>query len=82
MLDTGFARDVSGVLRVTEQQQRDTWADLVGAAATRRSEEDEEEAGPTTIMGGENNGSGKEVLFKVNGDGSVRVFERGAGGHG
>jgi len=47
-LDTGVARDVSGVLRIT------------------RGGEDTEEV------------QEKEILYFVEGDGSVKVFERGA----
>ncbi|KAF3040259.1 hypothetical protein E8E12_003482 [Didymella heteroderae] len=66
VLDTGVARDVSGVVRVTEQ--RSCWQDL-GL---------EEEGG----LKEEGAGKGKEFLYQVKGDGSVRVFERGAGGEG
>jgi elongator complex protein 6 len=59
VLDTGVARDVSGVVRVTEN--RVGWMGL--------GFEDEGERG-------------KEFLYQVKGDGSVRVFERGAGGEG
>jgi elongator complex protein 6 len=62
VLDTGVARDVSGVLRVTGNNGG--WADLQVRG------DDEEEA------------DGREMLYKVNGDGSVKVFERGAGGDG
>lgn len=66
VLDTGVARDVSGVVRVTEQ--RIGWIDL--------GLEDEER----TRDG--DGGKGKEFLYQVRGDGSVKVFERGAGGDG
>jgi elongator complex protein 6 len=66
VLDTGVARDVSGVVRVTEQ--RVGWMGL--------GFEDEKE------KGNGDNGRGKEFLYQVKGDGSVRVFERGAGGEG
>jgi elongator complex protein 6 len=62
VLDTGVARDVSGVIRVTEQ--RVGWMDL-GFEGDNGEE-----------------GKGKEFLYQVKGDGSVRVFERGAGGEG
>jgi elongator complex protein 6 len=62
VLDTGVARDVSGVIRVTEQ--RAGWMDLA-------------------LEGdGADEGRAKEFLYQVKGDGSVRVFERGAGGEG
>ncbi|KAF2241865.1 hypothetical protein BU26DRAFT_544351 [Trematosphaeria pertusa] len=65
VLDTGVARDVSGVLRVTEN--RESWVDL-------------------GFGGGKDEGKGeeqnRELLYLVKGDGSVRVFERGAGGEG
>ena len=64
VLDTGVARDVSGVLRVTENKER---------LGSFRLEVDNE---------GEVEGSkgGNEVLYKIGGDGGVKVFERGAGG--
>lgn len=65
VLDTGVARDVSGVVRVTEQ--RVGWMGL---------------GMETGGEGGGENGKGKEFLYQVKGDGSVRVFERGAGGEG
>ncbi|KAF2030358.1 hypothetical protein EK21DRAFT_65793 [Setomelanomma holmii] len=65
VLDTGVARDVSGVIRVTEQKIG--WSDL-------GLEEDEKNSGESE--------NGKEFLYQVKGDGSVRVFERGAGGEG
>jgi elongator complex protein 6 len=61
VLDTGVARDVSGVLRVTENRDR------LGDLSLEKKNEDE-------FRGG------KEVLYKIGGDGSVKVFERGAGG--
>ena len=64
VLDTGVARDVSGVLRVTAN--RESWAGIATLG--------EEEGG--AVQAPEEAGS--EVLYKVNGDGSVRVFERGA----
>ncbi|KAF2741258.1 hypothetical protein EJ04DRAFT_571383 [Polyplosphaeria fusca] len=63
-LDTGVARDVSGVVRVTAGGGRG-----VGAWLGRERLEGGEEEGE---MGG-------EFLYKVGGDGGVRVFERGAG---
>jgi elongator complex protein 6 len=68
VLDTGVARDVSGVIRVTEQ--RDEWMGL-------GFEDDGEKK-----RDGEESGRGKEFLYQVKGDGSVKVFERGAGGEG
>lgn len=65
VLDTGVARDVSGVLRITEQT--DDW---VGCGF----EEDEDHE--------KWSGKGKEFLYRIMGDGSVKVFERGAGGEG
>ncbi|KAH7078822.1 hypothetical protein BKA63DRAFT_251817 [Paraphoma chrysanthemicola] len=67
VLDTGVARDVSGVIRITEQNVG--WMDL-------GLEDDEGKD-----KGGDS-GKGKEFLYQVKGDGSVRVFERGAGGEG
>lgn len=67
VLDTGVARDVSGVVRVTEQ--RLGWHNLGLEVGERRGE-------------GRGEGRGKEFLYRVLGDGSVRVFERGAGGEG
>lgn len=66
ILDTGVARDVSGVIRITEQKHE--WLDL------ELSENEPKE--------GNDAGKGKEFLYQVKGDGSVRVFERGAGGEG
>jgi elongator complex protein 6 len=54
-LDTGVARDVSGVIRVSGG----------GGQYGRKGTEGVEKGG--------------EFLYKVNGDGSVKVFERGAG---
>jgi elongator complex protein 6 len=68
VLDTGVARDVSGVVRVTEQ--RVGWTDLGFG--------DEDEG----HRGADESGKGKEFLYQVKGDGSVKVFERGAGGEG
>ncbi|KZM19680.1 uncharacterized protein EKO05_0004323 [Ascochyta rabiei] len=67
VLDTGVARDVSGVVRVTEQ--RVGWGDL-GLE------------GEDGKMDADDSGKGKEFLYQVKGDGSVKVFERGAGGEG
>ncbi|KAF9699190.1 hypothetical protein EKO04_002949 [Ascochyta lentis] len=67
VLDTGVARDVSGVVRVTEQ--RVGWSDL-GLE------------GEDAKMDADDSGKGKEFLYQVKGDGSVKVFERGAGGEG
>ncbi|EUC47686.1 hypothetical protein COCMIDRAFT_89424 [Bipolaris oryzae ATCC 44560] len=64
ILDTGVARDVSGVIRITEQKHE--WSDL------DLNENEPKESG--------DNRRGKEFLYQVKGDGSVRVFERGAGG--
>ncbi|KAL1796908.1 hypothetical protein ACET3X_005448 [Alternaria dauci] len=64
ILDTGVARDVSGVIRITEQRKQ--WFD-VGFAIEENKE-------------GDDGGRGKEFLYQVKSDGSVRVFERGAGG--
>lgn len=64
VLDTGVARDVSGVVRVTEQ--RVGWLGL--------------ELGDGVHETNEPGGKGEEFLYQVKGDGSVRVFERGAGG--
>jgi elongator complex protein 6 len=65
VLDTGVARDVSGVLRVTVN--RDSWANIATVG-------DGQEGG--AVQAPEEMGS--EMLYKVNGDGSVKVFERGA----
>ncbi|KAF3051692.1 hypothetical protein E8E11_011090 [Didymella keratinophila] len=64
VLDTGVARDVSGVVRVTEQQTG--WQGL-GLEQEGILKEDDA-------------GKGREFLYQVKGDGSVKVFERGAGG--
>ncbi|CAE7207966.1 hypothetical protein PTNB85_09320 [Pyrenophora teres f. teres] len=68
VLDTGVARDVSGVVRITEQRSH-----FIGAGSGRTT------AGRD---GGGDDGKGKEFLYQVKGDGSVKVFERGAGGDG
>jgi elongator complex protein 6 len=67
VLDTGVARDVSGVIRITEQTVG--WTDL-----GLEDEKGKDNRGES--------GKGKEFLYQVKGDGSVRVFERGAGGEG
>ncbi|KAF2477290.1 uncharacterized protein BDR25DRAFT_321690 [Lindgomyces ingoldianus] len=61
VLDTGVARDVSGVLGVTQNRVRG------GLVLGMLEGEDEEST------------KGRELLYLVKGDGSVRVFERGAG---
>lgn len=66
VLDTGVARDVSGVVRVTEQRCGWMGLGLEGEEEGGRAEE----------------GKGKEFLYQVKGDGGVKVFERGAGGEG
>jgi elongator complex protein 6 len=66
VLDTGVARDVSGVVRVTEQKAN--WLGLGSGGADGKADRE--------------SGKGKEFLYQVKGDGSVRVFERGAGGDG
>ncbi|KAF1834187.1 hypothetical protein BDW02DRAFT_348233 [Decorospora gaudefroyi] len=66
VLDTGVARDVSGVIRITEHK-----AQGIRLRLDREAH----------VEGGES-GNGKEFLYQVKGDGSVRVFERGAGGEG
>ncbi|KAF2632564.1 hypothetical protein BU25DRAFT_382108 [Macroventuria anomochaeta] len=68
VLDTGVARDVSGVVRVTEQS--------VGWEGLGLEEEDGRQRDAN------DSGKGKEFLYRVKGDGSVKVFERGAGGEG
>jgi elongator complex protein 6 len=65
VLDTGVARDVSGVVRVTEQRM-----DFTSLGFKDEGKESDE------------SGKGKEFLYQVKGDGSVKVFERGAGGDG
>ncbi|KAH4945426.1 hypothetical protein HBI23_027400 [Parastagonospora nodorum] len=65
VLDTGVARDVSGVIRVTEQRMHGRGLGF----------KDEDKAR-------DDRGKGKEFLYQVKGDGSVKVFERGAGGDG
>ncbi|KAF2109233.1 hypothetical protein BDV96DRAFT_502942 [Lophiotrema nucula] len=60
VLDTGVARDVSGVLRITGGgSNTEGWWD----ESDNRSEEEQ----------------GRELLYLAKGDGSVKVFERGAG---
>jgi elongator complex protein 6 len=62
VLDTGFARDVSGVLRVTENSTGLN-LDFRNYSGTNAEET-----------------RGGELLYLVKGDGSVKMFERGAGG--
>lgn len=62
VLDTGFAKDVSGVLRVTENN---TGLELQLPKDTDAHAEER---------------PGSELLYLVKGDGSVKMFERGAGG--
>jgi elongator complex protein 6 len=64
VLDTGVARDVSGVIRITEQKMG--WQNLGFESGVGKGQEEGER--------------GKEFLYQVKGDGSVKVFERGAGG--
>lgn len=61
VLDTGVARDVSGVLRVTDN----------GGGEQLRPEQIKD--------GNTEEQYGRELLYLVKGDGSVKVFERGAG---
>ena len=65
VLDTGVARDVSGVIRITEQ--KNDWLSLGQNDGVKDSDD---------------SGRGKEFLYQIKGDGSVRVFERGGGGEG
>ncbi|OJD33929.1 uncharacterized protein BKCO1_2600040 [Diplodia corticola] len=66
LLDTGFAADVSGVLRVTRGDNADDDGDgEEGEGSGSGSEERRMEE--------------KEVLYYIGGDGSAKVFERGAG---
>ncbi|KAF1947305.1 hypothetical protein EJ02DRAFT_334124 [Clathrospora elynae] len=66
VLDTGVARDVSGVIRITEHKAE--WLGLGFDSGEGKM--------------GDDSGRGNEFLYQVKGDGSVRVFERGAGGEG
>ncbi|KAK7530414.1 hypothetical protein IWX49DRAFT_585471 [Phyllosticta citricarpa] len=68
LLDTGFAADVSGVVRITRGDNQD--------------EDDGEEEGEAqdALQKEENKREEKELLYHVAGDGGVKVFERGAGG--
>lgn len=65
VLDTGVARDVSGVLRATVNG--DPWMDIATLGR------DEQEGGAVQSL----EEQGLEVLYKIHGDGSVKVFERG-----
>jgi len=62
VLDTGLAKDVSGVLRVTENK--------IGLNL----------ALPSDDASNAEEKQARELLYFVKGDGSVRTFERGAGG--
>ncbi|KAK0661315.1 hypothetical protein DIS24_g2691 [Lasiodiplodia hormozganensis] len=64
LLDTGFAADVSGVLRITRGDN---------------SDEDEEQEGDVDAGGEELRMEEKEVLYYIGGDGSAKAFERGSG---
>ncbi|KAF2021897.1 hypothetical protein BU24DRAFT_338158 [Aaosphaeria arxii CBS 175.79] len=68
VLDTGVARDVSGVLRVTDNGG--------GRRAGGEGLLDFDDGGGDGAEGR----TGREFLYKVGGDGGVRVFERGNGG--
>ena len=65
-LDTGVARDVSGVLRLSRGGAWDEGEDdeMVGGSGSGNNEERAKDI---------------EVLYHVAQDGSVRVFERGGG---
>ena len=63
-LDTGAAKDVSGVLRITRGDN---------------SDEDEEQEGDVDVGGEELRMEEKEVLYYIGGDGSAKAFERGSG---
>lgn len=67
VLDTGVARDVSGVIRVTEQKE--SWLDLGLGDDDGKDQAEQSE-------------TGNEFLYQIKGDGSAKVFERGAGGEG
>ncbi|KAF2196061.1 hypothetical protein GQ43DRAFT_500067 [Delitschia confertaspora ATCC 74209] len=71
LLDTGVARDVSGVLRVTVREKGG-----VSDEAGFWTEGEELGMGEDEGVGGVREG---ELLYFVGGDGGVRVFERGAG---
>ncbi|KAK8176372.1 hypothetical protein BC567DRAFT_288258 [Phyllosticta citribraziliensis] len=68
LLDTGFAADVSGVVRITrgDNQDEDDGEEGEESQETWEKEETKREE--------------KELLYHVAGDGGVKVFERGAGG--
>ena len=66
VLDTGVARDVSGVLRATVN--KGSWA-TVGALHSADPGGRHEADAPEEM--------GSEVLYKIHADGSVKVFERG-----
>lgn len=64
LLDTGFAADVSGVLRITRGDN---------------SDKEEEEEGDVDVGSEELKMEEKEVLYYIGGDGSAKAFERGSG---
>ncbi|KAL2121917.1 hypothetical protein VTJ04DRAFT_2372 [Mycothermus thermophilus] len=66
-LDTGAARDVSGVIRITTAKDEGSAAVMRALTTT---------AGETTTTRSGDDGD-KEYLYHVGGDGGVRVFERG-----
>lgn len=65
-LDTGVARDVSGVLRVS---RGGAWDEV----------EDDETVSGSGLGSAKEEARNIEVLYHVAQDGSVRVFERGGG---
>ncbi|KAI9819236.1 MAG: hypothetical protein M1827_007392 [Pycnora praestabilis] len=69
LLDTGAARDVSGVLRVT--------VGAVGWGGDDAQEDGDENGDIYGGKGREGEREERELLYFVGGDGGVRVFERG-----
>jgi elongator complex protein 6 len=70
-LETGAARDVSGVLRVSRGGAAASWdrRDAVDEVAGRGEEGEYEERGEEEQEG--------EWLYQVKGDGNLRVWKRG-----
>lgn len=71
-LETGAARDVSGVLRVSRGGAAGSWdtGDAVDGVAGRGEEGQDEERGEEVEEEG-------EWLYQVKGDGNLRVWKRG-----
>lgn len=77
-LETGVARDVSGVVSVRRGGGWDAEGGDEGSVASN-ADEKKGISGGKNGRGGEGEGKEMEALYRVAMDGSVKVFERGAG---